>query len=203
MYIQIEGTEASGKSTLIKKFKQDYGFIVSDTVEFPNVASSYGFLARQHLDSKEVLKYMTLKTRSMMITLLSICDQQEWRSDNNLLLVSSRGILSTIVYSSLSDSKVEEAVINLIDYIPKPDLIVYIQPPIKILTERLSLRDKDSSIYDKVELTEQIIHKYHECMFKYQNILPPILKFIGEDAINTNKMIDKILYKTKELTNDK
>jgi thymidylate kinase len=166
MQIQLEGCEASGKSTLLKHLKtyyQNRGYLVTST-HFPTMNTPFGVLSHKILNQS-----YQFNDYSLYITLLAIADQKEYNNkfknilDNpKLLTLTSRGLLSTLVYSDLYEEQLSDftkSIYQILQKSPKPDIIIYLKPTVDIVIARLATR-RDHSIYDKTNLIEIIQKRY-------------------------------------------
>lgn len=171
MHIQFEGCEASGKTTLITQLNSYYtklGYSIT-TQHFPTNNSPFGELAHKFLNQD----YNFIHNH-FYITLLAIADQKLYGeqvnySSNNIFL-ESRGILSTLVYSELFNinwTPWTEKVLELIELISLPDLIIYIKPEISLVEDRLKQRSY-FNMYDKTSFIKPILERY-EAMIPFLN----------------------------------
>lgn len=171
MLIQIEGNEASGKTTLINKLVRHYQNLNCSDFHLPTLSTPFGVEARKILTNKLYADNHKIN-REIIITLLAYLDQYVLNAnrDSSRLIIQSRGILSNLVYANLSSNtmdKFTEQVLGLIKLLPKPDLIIYLNPPISELESRLINRNiqnpKEVNIYDQVHLLNSIHERYLLC----------------------------------------
>lgn len=169
MHIQIEGCEASGKTTLLNRLNTYYQQLGKQVIteHFPTYTSPFGKLAREILDSKYQFKH-----NDFYITLLSIADQllysEQVNYPSDIIYLQSRGILSTIVYSDLHSvawTHTSEKVFNLLKLLPFPDTIIYLEPEFDLVKDRLTHRSY-SNIYDQVSYIQTILLRY-KTVIKY------------------------------------
>jgi thymidylate kinase len=178
MIIQLEGGEASGKSTLLNLFskylKHKPSIKTVTSIHYPNPTRDFGDLAYSIIRQKH-----TYQNPSFPITLLCICDQYTtyvssphiYKEVNDKVLLSSRGYISTLVYAELYKDKLEDSVTSILEelikrYIPLPDVVIYLDTSVDIIEKRLKMRlkttkDKSENIYDKVELIKVINERYN------------------------------------------
>lgn len=168
MIIHFEGCEASGKTSLIRYFK-DYliSINISVTTEhFPSEKTTFGNLARNllYLDKNPNVN------RNFLITLAAMGDQHilspsfsSYQKNSTNAYLTSRGLISTLVYSDLFNTKpnnLTNKLLPLIDYLPSPDFIVYLNPSTDEVIRRLTSRNQPKSIYDTTDLINVIKTKY-------------------------------------------
>lgn len=168
MIIQLEGCEAAGKSFLLK-YLSYYLEELNISVEiehFPSTKTDFGKLAHSLLYSDRNPNIDT----NFLITLAAIGDQHIYKpymtsylGNKNNAYLTSRGLISTLVYSDLfnhDSSNLTAKLLPLLEYLPHPDAIIYLNPSLEEVTCRLSGRAEIKSIYDQQELASIIKAKY-------------------------------------------
>lgn len=203
MHIQIEGCEASGKSTLIEKLKKYYqtrGYLITSN-HFPTSTTKYGELAHEILNNKT-----RNKSSDYYITLLCLLDQKyisekyiNVKDNPRLLKVDSRGVLSTLVYSNLKDANNPNSILAYYELIHEdliPDLIIYLCPNSDIVTSRLKNR-RSLSIYDQINLIEVIKNRYSFVI----DLLKDKLNIITI-SINNDEDVDQLFHNTTKKINE-
>lgn len=177
MIIQLEGCEASGKSTLLNRlipyFKQKGLSVKSE--HYPSDKTPFGKLARNFLSCNEIVGVDS----GFLITLAAIADQhihnltsEQYQNNSDNAYICSRGVISTLVYSDLhnlqADSFTGKVMLVLDDYVIKPDVVIYLDPPVDVVLSRLARRNSSQkSIYDQANLVKTIKAKYDsvlDCM---------------------------------------
>lgn len=215
MLIQLEGNEASGKSTLLKalfdalcadtRFKN---FTIG-TAHLPSSSTEFGLIARDILNHKDTyLKplYSPVSEpvpRELVLTLTAYLDQYIHNTNLNrhVINLQSRGIISNLVYSDLSttnlDSSLTQYILPLITLLPKPELIVYLGVPNNELIRRLTTRKEQASIYDKAELIELIRARYEKVI----NLFPSWNILVVSGTLSTEQIVYKVTEEIAGLLN--
>lgn len=182
MIIQLEGCEASGKSVLLKQlayYLQELGLNVKVN-HFPSNNTNFGNLAQDLLYKKNPPQVNT----NLLITLAAIADQHlcklemdEYYNNKTNAYIASRGVISTLVYSDLfnnTSTSLTTKVLQFIEYLPRPDAIIYLNPSIDEVSRRLKSRNGNKSIYDQIDLATVIKTKYEsvfDCLEHKYSIL--------------------------------
>lgn len=172
MIIHFEGCEASGKTSLIKYFKDYLTKLNIDVVteHFPSDKTVFGNLARQLLYSDKNPNVNS----NFLITLAAMGDQHllspsfsSYQKDHTNAYLTSRGLISTLVYSDLfnvQQDNLTNKLLPLIDYLPNPDFIIYLNPSTDEVIKRLTGRNQSKSIYDTTDLVNVIKAKYESVL---------------------------------------
>jgi len=204
MIIQIEGCEAAGKSLLIKHLTNYLTKLNIEVVSehFPSDKTAFGNLARNLLYSEKDINIDT----NFLITLAAIGDQHihkpymcSYINNKSNAYICSRGVISTLVYSDLFNnepSNLTGKLLSLLDYLPHPDAIIYLDPSVDVVVKRLMGRSGVKSIYDQEDLVKVIKAKYEsvlDCLEHKYSVLR-----ITEDNLLDN--IDKYLSFIYEFT---
>ncbi|MBP6738837.1 MAG: deoxynucleoside kinase [Leptospiraceae bacterium] len=149
-FITVEGFDGSGKSSIAKLISEKYSYKYLKT---PMNAFSR---AREHFDDTvELLERLSFYLGSCLSASLEI----EKELDSNRLIVLDRYFYSTIAYHQAKLGYIPKAINNILPFLQKPDLILYIKTNFQLTIERLNLRGL--SMNDKLFLNEEHYDKIH------------------------------------------
>lgn len=161
-HIVIEGCECSGKSTLHKQFRK----LTCFDRTFPSRVTSYGREARHMLTSE---KFNPVDMAMLCILDQRTIDTQPNKLNRKTLLVDDRGALSTLVYASLEDQSLGEVLYSIVrKCLPKPDLLIYLDTPLKTVNDRLKKREY-FNYYDRKDLQVAIKAKYEYWLERFSD----------------------------------
>jgi thymidylate kinase len=179
MIIQFEGNELTGKTSLLRLLaSKNSNYLIE---ELPRSTSKWGSEARTLIQSPNL--------DEASITLLAILDQIDLNRtlQPDQIHLQGRGILSTAVYGSLNEGvgKAISILKFLKEYLPAPDLIVFLQAPLDVLLARAESRE-NLTVYD-MRLTE-IQRHYPDVLYEFKTIYPNtvFLHLKGEDSLEHN-----------------
>lgn len=187
MRIVFEGCEASGKSYLLTTIfgkLVELGYIVR-VREFPRSSSKYGSLARKALKRSNI--------DSIELTLLCILDllAASKEIDPNVIYLEGRSKISTLVYNDLGNTNIDFS--SILSIIPDPDLLVYLDTPIDLVTQRLARRSiADKNDYDNINNQVCIKDLYAKYIKDITNL--PVIHLTTESVQDQIKQIVECIH---------
>jgi thymidylate kinase len=213
MLIQIEGNEASGKTTLINTLStlikhnnllNKYNY---QSIHLPSKHTHFGKICQQLLKGDVSYLYLLADlvnltnkpiSKEIIITLCAYLDQ--YIVNNNIPLdtisIQSRGVLSNLVYSDLSSldlsNNFTQYILPLITLLPKPDLIIYLKADSNSLRHRLTNRLEPKKIYDDVKLLDIINARYEKVIKLFPSWNIHTLNALDSIQINAQATINLI-----------
>lgn len=202
MYIVFEGPDKTGKTTLIQNLFQYFQSKYQneenkfEIIKFPNRITSIGNLIDQYLN--EQLHY-----DQDTMALLSCANKYEimnLQSDNkkDKIYLIDRYIYSGIVYSLLDGVKLDWC-INVNSELPKPDIIVYLNPNEEFMKNQLDFIESKEK-YENIDTLKKI-NKLYQDMFilnkiKYKKLFKNDCHIIIIDInieTNENSVVEIVL----------
>lgn len=189
MLIQFEGTESSGKTSVINAV---YHYIKNSDLTCdlkvrhrPDNQTVFGMYANDILNGN----FENLKgDRSFIISLLCMLDAHCFPSEPDKVTLQSRGFLSTLVYSGLGGYKyLSASLLTLEKCFERPDIVFYLDTPEDVIIERLS-KNTERSIYDQEEYVS-LIKKRYQTVINYF----PSWKIFTLTGTDEARDVDKVM----------
>lgn len=169
--ISVEGIDGAGKSTFIKSFKEYFKsekveILRYDTAPFDEDATTY---IRAMLSSTEKEIDTDTKNKSLLYAFISdfIIHENniskfvsETLFSNAGMVVSDRYLLSTIAYQSLNIPFEEVCDIIKKSNLKFPKYIIYLDCNPEIAIKRISARNEEKEIFEKLDTLKQVYENY-------------------------------------------
>ncbi|MGC9141279.1 MAG: dTMP kinase [Caldimicrobium sp.] len=168
--IVIEGIDGAGKSTLFTILKERFSH-KNIVFSFEPTQGQYGKILRNLLkeakgDQKTLLE-LFLKDRTEHVEKLILPSLKEGKT-----ILLDRYYLSTIAYQGVHFRELPYLLLKNETIAPLPDLVIYLEIPIKLALERIQKRNKDISLFEREDLLEKISEIYAKILplFNYKII---------------------------------
>lgn len=190
--IVIEGIDGAGKTTFAKALyeslkKKEIDCILScEPTSGPFGKKIKEFLKKKNIDPQK-LRSAFLEDRLWHVEnlLLPALEKGKW-------IILDRYYLSTLAYQSSQGLPFKELLIENETIAPIPDLVIYLDLPLKIAFERINTRKERISIFEKKNFLIKVVEVYK----KY-------LKWFNYLIIDATKSIEENLKDTLEFLNSK
>jgi len=194
--IVISGIDGSGKSTLLNELKKIYS---KNSVFMEGFSSRLFYDSLQKVFQKEVSVFQK-EEYDNLLNIAWFCDllnstllytQTFLKEGKNVFL--DRYILCAMVYSLSTTSSNISTLFKIYSFLPKPNLLIYLDIPIEKAMKRIEIRNKKGSYHENPENLEKIQKKYEYFLKKIDY---PYIKVSG------NKKIDVILKEVQKKIKD-
>ena len=190
--IVIEGIDGAGKTTFAKALyeslkKKEINCVLScEPTSGPFGEKIKEFLKKKNIDPQK-LKSAFLEDRLWHVEnlLLPALEKGKW-------IILDRYYLSTLAYQSSQGLPFKELLIENETIAPIPDLVIYLDLPLKIAFERIDTRKERINIFEKENFLIKVVEVYK----KY-------LKWFNYLIIDATKSIEENLKDTLEFLNSK
>lgn len=212
MYIVFEGPDKVGKTTLIQNLFQyfqsncptlnDKGESKFEIIKFPNRTTSIGTLIDQYLNEKlcfdkDTMALLSCANKHEIMNL----KKNESIDEKNKIYLIDRYIYSGIVYSLLDGAKLDWC-IDVNSELPKPDIIIYLNPDEEFMKQQLNYIENKEK-YENFDILKKINKLYRDMFInktKYKKLFNDNCKIIIIDInMETNeKTIVEIVLKHLE-----
>ncbi|MEZ0344734.1 MAG: dTMP kinase [Caldimicrobium sp.] len=166
--IVFEGIDGVGKSTLFEALKKRLP--QNDIVfSFEPTEGQYGKLLREVLKAKntdqETLLELFLKDRAEHVEKLILPSLKAGK-----IVILDRYYLSTVAYQGVHFKDLSYLLSKNETFSPLPDIVIYLDLPIKLALERIKKRNKEVSLFEKEELLNRIAENYEEILPLFSHI---------------------------------
>lgn len=179
MIIYIEGSNCSGKTTLISQLEDKYGYQVSKSV--PEWFQNYIPFSRSLIPEQQKKIYE-----------VGHISAYEMAKLKDGITIFDRSYISTFIRLSYQEKKSVKKCIEDIDSFPyKPDLLIILSEPYEIVCERYkNIHNNELPNYEFYFYENEI---YKQIAKKYDNIL-----LVSNNSLQNNELLentDKIIKK--------
>lgn len=165
--IVIEGIDGVGKSTLFEALKNKLS--QSNIIfSFEPTEGHYGRLLREALKKKnsdqETLFELFLRDRAEHVEKLILPSLKTGK-----IVILDRYYLSTVAYQGVHFKDLFYLLSKNETFSPLPDIVIYLELPIKLALDRIKKRNKELSLFEKEEILNRISENYEKILplFKY------------------------------------
>jgi len=204
LYIALEGTEASGKSTQVK-ILEDYfkgkGREVVLTRE-PRKEGLIGDMVHKILLGELELNPIAFQYLFSADRMLNHADVIEPALKQGKVVISDRCFWSAVVYGILDKSEgvskqsvdrllVAQSILSFYHQFIAPDLLFYLRIPLSTSLSRLGTKTEAKEIYESEDKIRKVIKGYD---FLLENFKDDIIEIDGNESIDmvTKNMIKRI-----------
>ena len=182
-FIVVEGTDLSGKSTLVKNLNTLFLFL--DTAEPYEEGACYKELKLYQEGRLDLSDYQ----RALMFSANRVSHNRhivDWLN-NGYDLVCDRYHWSTIVYSNMNEKFIHDTALT-------PDLLLYLDAPLAALQKRAAKRGNIDRYEEKLE---QYLTRYRTLYYAVYHELP-YLRFVAAGGTE-QETYEQAAYHVKEL----
>jgi dTMP kinase len=168
--IVIEGIDGAGKSTLFEILKKKFSH-KNVVFSFEPTQGQHGKILRNLLREakvdQETLLELFVKDRTEHVEKLILPSLKEGKT-----ILLDRYYLSTIAYQGVHFRELSYLLLKNETIAPLPDLVIYLDIPVKLALERIQKRNKDISLFEREDHLKKISENYAKILplFNYVSL---------------------------------
>lgn len=166
--IVLEGIDGAGKSTIFKILKEKLAH-KNIVFSFEPTQGPYGKLLKDLLKEKrgdqETFLELFLKDRAQHVENLILPSLKEGK-----IVLLDRYYLSTVAYQGINFKELSPLLSKNETFSPLPDLVIYLEIPVKLALERIQKRNKDTSLFEREDLLKKISENYEKILPLFNHI---------------------------------
>ena len=195
-YIVVEGPIGVGKTTLAKRLAESYDseLMLEEAEKNPFLENFYKDMQQSALPTQ----LFFLLQRAKQIQDIRQSDMFAPTRIADFLLEKDR-LFASITLDDDELRLYEQVYDTLTLDAPLPDLVIYLQAPLEILLQRISLRGRDMEDHLQSDYMQQLIDAYTR-FFYYYNATPLLIVNAEQiDLVNNEKDYQQLLHRVREM----